>query len=457
MYLNPASNNWAIRSALSPAEEFLTHQLGNTAGAVAGNAAQQGLGLAMGARTRFDWEELGQAAIQGSANSVAAWGINRALFEKTCFETGTRLLTPEGSQAIELLRVGDLVLSRAEDDPTGPLAAKVVEEVFTRQGRVLRLRVRGQEIGTTAEHPFWVYNRGWLPAGELRVGDWLLSHDGQWVVVEEVQDSGRVETVYNLRVADFHTYFVGCQTWGFSVWAHNEYTGLRGGLSDEELVRYGTAYLDSLDARVADGFSKANWKQIEAATDRTFDQVERMAIRRFVADPEGLAFVMSDRGLSIQVSNPDGPEGSPATQALNRRWAKSFVDDVGANVEAGPPPYGNGEHWLTDPVTGERVGRLDLQVRVPASEGLVDPLIEINTITMKKIQGQLVPHPQEEVLSALAIRAHLDELGVGGTMILIPKTPNGSFYLVPPGGANPVPIPEFADARGLVNYLKQGG
>ena len=27
--------------------------------------------------------------------------------------------------------------------------------------------------------------------------------------------------VYNLRVADWHTYFVGCDEWGFSVWAHN--------------------------------------------------------------------------------------------------------------------------------------------------------------------------------------------------------------------------------------------
>ncbi len=28
-------------------------------------------------------------------------------------------------------------------------------------------------------------------------------------------------TVYNLSVADYHTYFVGSPDWGFSVWAHN--------------------------------------------------------------------------------------------------------------------------------------------------------------------------------------------------------------------------------------------
>jgi len=62
-----------------------------------------------------------------------------------------------------------------------------------------------------------------VPAAQLQPGDLLSSHDGQWVPVEEVYDTGEPETVYNLRVADFHTYFVGSEEWGFSVWAHNAY------------------------------------------------------------------------------------------------------------------------------------------------------------------------------------------------------------------------------------------
>lgn len=41
------------------------------------------------------------------------------------------------------------------------------------------------------------------------------------VAVEAVEDSGKVETVYNWRITDYHTYFVGSEEWGFSVWAHN--------------------------------------------------------------------------------------------------------------------------------------------------------------------------------------------------------------------------------------------
>jgi hypothetical protein len=113
------------------------------------------------------------------------------------------------------------VLSRAESDPDGPLTAQVVEAVFVRLGRILHVHVGGRVIRTTAQHPFWVHHQGWVLAGFLGVGDLLVGHDGQVVLVEDVLDTGEYETVYNLRVADFHTYFVGSPEWGFSVWAHN--------------------------------------------------------------------------------------------------------------------------------------------------------------------------------------------------------------------------------------------
>lgn len=52
-------------------------------------------------------------------------------------------------------------------------------------------------------------------------GDGLVSHQGERVVVYEVGDTHLWETVYNMRIADFHTYFVGCEEGGFDVWAHN--------------------------------------------------------------------------------------------------------------------------------------------------------------------------------------------------------------------------------------------
>jgi intein/homing endonuclease len=145
-----------------------------------------------------------------------------------CFAAGTPLLTPEGEKAVESLRRGDLVLSRAEEDIDGVVEAKAVEEVFVRVALVLAVQVRGRVIRTTAEHPFYVLGRGWVCACHLVAGDLLASHDGQVIPVERVAETRDLATVYNVRVADHHTYFVGSGEWGFSVWAHNaEYVIIR--------------------------------------------------------------------------------------------------------------------------------------------------------------------------------------------------------------------------------------
>jgi hypothetical protein len=171
----------------------------------------------------------GNAAVQkfqqgdyvgGSVDLVAGAAHAIKAMLRACFARGTHLLTPDGSKAIEEFRVGDVILSRDENDPTGPVLCKRVEEVFVRTGKILTLTVRGHRIETTAEHPFWVENRGeWVDAGELCVGDVLVGVRGERSEVESVEDQDRYETVYNLRIEDWHTYFVGEDGW--SVWAHN--------------------------------------------------------------------------------------------------------------------------------------------------------------------------------------------------------------------------------------------
>ncbi|VTS00347.1 polymorphic toxin-type HINT domain-containing protein [Tuwongella immobilis] len=124
-------------------------------------------------------------------------------------------------RAIEQFVPGDAILSRDEHDLNGPIEVQIVEFVFERSPLIFELRVAGQFIETTAEHPFWVVNRGWTPVWELTIGDSLTTITGETVSVEGVHETDRRQTVYNLRVAEFHTYFVGCDEWGFSVWAHN--------------------------------------------------------------------------------------------------------------------------------------------------------------------------------------------------------------------------------------------
>jgi hypothetical protein len=145
-------------------------------------------------------------------------------FAVACFTAGTPLVVDlEGnSRPIDEIEVGDFVLARSEFDPNGPLELKRVEEKFVRTAVVMELVVHGQSIKTTAEHPFFVPAQGkFVAAGELQVGEQLLGHDGKLVQIESIGSTGEVTTVYNLRVADFHTYFVGGGLWGFDVWVHN--------------------------------------------------------------------------------------------------------------------------------------------------------------------------------------------------------------------------------------------
>jgi hypothetical protein len=164
-------------------------------------------------------------------------GYNLMALFGACF-TGDMLVDVEGGKKrADEVKVGDKLWSRNEFDPDGPLMLKEVEERFVRVTLVLNLGVAGQVLRTTGEHPFWVENRRrWLPARELKVGDLLRTRCGSLVPVESLEDpNNKVQTVYNWRIADYHTYFVSATASGVSVWAHNAF-----------------GYSEGMDAQVAE-------------------------------------------------------------------------------------------------------------------------------------------------------------------------------------------------------------
>ncbi len=162
--------------------------------------------------------QLRQSQLQLNDLQGPTEGILKQLQQLGCFLAGTPLLTQYGSLPIEQIERGMLVWARAEDDPQASPRLCVVEETFERVAAVVHLHVGGRVIGTTAEHRVWVKDRGWLAVGLLTPGDLLSSNDGQWIAVEGVHDTGEVLPVYNIRVAECATYFVGDVDWGFSVW-----------------------------------------------------------------------------------------------------------------------------------------------------------------------------------------------------------------------------------------------
>ncbi|WP_261342170.1 polymorphic toxin-type HINT domain-containing protein [Adhaeretor mobilis] len=138
-----------------------------------------------------------------------------------CFAAGTPVLTPDGEKPIEELQVGDRVLARDELNVEGVAEPKVVEKTFRSTAEIVELHVDGQVIRTTGPHRFFAKGKGWISASELQEKDLLSTNQRDWAKVERVVSTGEEERVYNLTVTDHHTYFVGAESWGFAVWAHN--------------------------------------------------------------------------------------------------------------------------------------------------------------------------------------------------------------------------------------------
>ncbi|MEZ5942482.1 MAG: cadherin domain-containing protein [Planctomycetaceae bacterium] len=245
-------------------------QIGSTIGGIFGTAADD---IAFRGASRL--HALGQASfVAGGATAVGVatyYGggrdLDRAMFAANlsvlplsllapkvipCFPAGTPILTPDGTTSIEELQAGDLVLSRDEHDVNGEVAPQVIEETFVRHGEIYELKIGGRVIRVTPEHPLFVDGRGWTPAGEVVAGDRLATihlpvgalvevpetansatedvqpstfdlqpstWESDWLDVESNAPTGEFTTVYNFRVANWHTYFVGDDEWG--LWVHN--------------------------------------------------------------------------------------------------------------------------------------------------------------------------------------------------------------------------------------------
>ena len=126
-----------------------------------------------------------------------------------CFVAGTMVETENGSIPIEEITAGMLVYAHNPD--TGETELKEVVQTFVNEtNELVHIKVSGEEIISTPTHPFWVPEKGWTDAIQLRAGDRLQLLNGEYVIVEQVQHEilEAPVTVYNFEVEDFHTYYV---------------------------------------------------------------------------------------------------------------------------------------------------------------------------------------------------------------------------------------------------------
>ena len=139
---------------------------------------------------------------------------------------------PPHTKNIEDVKAGDRVW--AYDPQAGKWEPKQVLKPLTHEyeGDLVTVTVAGHTVQATGNHPFWVEagqnlsrrpratdvplaeqtrpSRGqWVAARNLEAGDLVVLRTGGLSPIEVVTVRQTRQTVYNLRVADLHTYAVG--------------------------------------------------------------------------------------------------------------------------------------------------------------------------------------------------------------------------------------------------------
>nr|WP_322746857.1 polymorphic toxin-type HINT domain-containing protein [Streptomyces tauricus] len=156
------------------------------------------------------------------AGGVGTGGIGRGggRMSPGCnsFVPGTEVLLADGTtKAIEELKIGDEVL--ATDPETGKTTAKRVTAEIKGEGlkNLVKITLRTgskkhsktASVTATDRHPFWIPElQQWIDATELQPGRWLRTSAGTRVQITAVTRWAQQVVVYNLTVADLHTYYV---------------------------------------------------------------------------------------------------------------------------------------------------------------------------------------------------------------------------------------------------------
>ena len=129
------------------------------------------------------------------------------VLHRSCLVSGTPVQTERGQVSVEMIEVGDRVLSKNIE--TGELAYKPVLHTTLREAApVKKLMIDEQSIVASDGHHFWISGKGWVKTHELKVGEPIHTVTGT-SRLQGLETEPRPESVYNLVVADFHTYFVG--------------------------------------------------------------------------------------------------------------------------------------------------------------------------------------------------------------------------------------------------------
>lgn len=132
-----------------------------------------------------------------------------------CFLPGTSILTEQGEQPIEDLRVGDTVLTRSSRSDTSLIPSRIYA---VSSHMAMEHIIINDELALTPNHRVLVNNK-WTPAGSIHRGDSMQGPDGSTIIVSSIQQKRQWRKVYNIEIENQHTFFAD------GVYVHNQEKG----------------------------------------------------------------------------------------------------------------------------------------------------------------------------------------------------------------------------------------
>jgi hypothetical protein len=166
-------------------------------------------------------------------------GVGAKLFWRsprlvTCFPAGTSVVMADGSiKPIDEVREGESVMAADPEKGIEAKACKVGGILHSKTRRLITIWLDSDGDGSedcsvraTGEHPFWVFERGWINAEDLKGGDAVTGLSGpaaRVARIEAVHSSNWTRT-YNLDVAGIDAFYV--LAGGTPVLVHNTEIGL---------------------------------------------------------------------------------------------------------------------------------------------------------------------------------------------------------------------------------------
>lgn len=140
------------------------------------------------------------------------WVPNRAVFPNgsstyVCFKAGTKILSKAGLKPIEQICIGDSVYSYNLDKKLFELN-RVVKYFERKALEIYELTSDNQKIFVTAEHPFYVEDKGWVTVKNIVVGAILKTINASIERVKDIRSENYEGKVYNIEVEGNHNYFV---------------------------------------------------------------------------------------------------------------------------------------------------------------------------------------------------------------------------------------------------------